>query len=250
MNGQTEAGDLHILTGAYASGALTDEEHDAFVAHLPTCAPCRDEVAELVATATLLGIAAAETPPVGFRDRVMAEVATTRQLPPVVSTLAEAREQRRARLPRWALSAAAGVAVLALGLGVWGYSLSQENSDLRHQGDLIAAVQTAADAKTVNASKDGATATVTVAPSTGDMVFMASGLRDVGHDRTYQVWLLGPGSTVRSAGTFDSNGKGHTTRLFRGPGGAFAVAVTEEPHGGSERPTTKPVMSMELPRQT
>src|SRR5690242_10095735 len=98
-----DAGELHILTGAYASGALSDAEHDAFVAHLPNCAPCREEVAELVATTTLLGIAAAETPPPGFRDRVMAEVATTRQLPPVVTTLAAAREQRRGRLSRWAL---------------------------------------------------------------------------------------------------------------------------------------------------
>ena len=243
-----DAGELHILTGAYASGALSDAEHDAFVAHLPNCAPCREEVAELVATATLLGIAAAETPPPGFRDRVMAEVATTRQLPPVVTTLAEARELRRGR-SRWAMSAAAGVAVLAVGLGAWGYSLNQENSDLRHQGDLVAAIQSAADAKTVSGTVGGATASVTMAPSTGDMLFVAHGLRDVGDDRTYQIWLLGPGATVRSVGTFDSDGKAATMRLFRGPGEAFAVAVTEEPDGGSPRPTTKPVMSMDLPRQ-
>jgi anti-sigma-K factor RskA len=250
MNGQLDTGDLHLLTGAYAAGALSDEEHDAFVAHLLTCAQCRDEVAELVATATLLGIAAAETPPPGVRDRVMAEVAHTRQLPPVVTTLAEAREQRRSRLSRrWTTSAAAAVAVLAVGLGAWGYALSQENSDLRRQENLIAAVQTAPDAKTITASAGGATATVTVSRSTGEMLFMTHGLQDIGRDRTYQVWLLGPGSTVRSAGTFNSDGKGHTTKLFPGPGDAFAVAVTEEPAGGSERPTTKPVMAMDLPRQ-
>jgi anti-sigma-K factor RskA len=242
--------DLHLLTGAYASGALTDAEHDAFVAHLLTCVQCRDEVAEHIATATLLGVAAAETPPPGFRDRVMAEVAGTRQLPPVVTTLAEVREQRRSRLSRrWATSAAAGVAVLAVGLGAWGYTVSQENADLRRQEDQITALLLSGDAKTVTASAGGATATVTVSRSTGDMVFMTHGLQDVGHDRTYQVWLLGPGSTVRSAGTFDSDGKGHVTRLFPGPGDAFAVAVTEEPAGGSERPTTKPVMAMDLPRQ-
>jgi anti-sigma-K factor RskA len=241
-----DAGDLHILTGAYAGGALSDEEHAAFVAHLPTCAPCRDEVAELVATAAVLGVAAAEPPPPGFRERVLAEVAATRQLPPAVPTLADARTRRRGRLPRWVLSAAAGVVVVAIALGAWAYSLSRENSDLRHQSDLIAAVQTAPDAKTVNGAVGDATAAVTVARSTGDMVFMASGLPDVGDDRTYQIWLLGPGSSVRSVGTFD--GKSHTTRLFSGPGDALAIAVTEEPAGGSERPTTQPVMSMELPR--
>jgi anti-sigma-K factor RskA len=244
-------GDLHLLTGAYASGALTDAEHDAFVAHLPSCGQCRQEVAELVATATLLGIAAAETPPPGFRERVMAEVGQTRQLPPVVSTLAEAAERKRRRKGTgWPLSAAAGVAALALGLGAWGLSLNHENSHLRHQGDLIAAVQTAADAKTVTAAKGDATAAVTMSRTDGDMVFMASGLRDLGSDRTYQVWLLGPGSTVRSVGTFDSKGQQHTTRLFPGPGEATSLAVTEEPAGGSTRPTTQPVLAMDLPRGT
>jgi anti-sigma-K factor RskA len=81
------------------------------------------------------------------------------------------------------------------------------------------------------------------------MVFMAHGLPDLGDQRTYQVWLLGPGSAVTSVGTFDSDGKASYTRLFNGPGDATALAVTEERAGGSKRPTTKPVMSMEIPRQ-
>jgi anti-sigma-K factor RskA len=247
MSGQMSNADLHLLTGAYASGALSDAEHDAFVAHLSSCAECRDEVSELVATATLLGIAASETPPAGFRERVMAEVGQTRQLPPVVTTIAAAR--RKSRLTsRWTMAAAASVAALALGFGAWGLSLSQENSDLRHQGDLVAAVQTAPDAKTVTTSADGATAAVTMSSSHGEMVFLASGLHPLGENQTYQVWLLGPGSTVRSVGTFDSDGKDHTTRLFRGPGDATALAVTKEPAGGSARPTTQPVLSVDFPR--
>lgn len=249
MNGQNDA-ELHLLTGAFAMGALSDQEHDTFVAHLPNCPQCRDEVAELVATTTLLGIAASAGPPAGFRDRVMAEVANTRQLPPVVTTLETAAARKRSRLTsRWTMSAVASVAALAVGLGVWGYSVSQENSDLHRRSDLIAAVQTAVDAKTVNTAKDGATATVTMSRTAGDMVFMSHGLKDAGDGRTYQVWLLGPGSTVRSAGTFDSDGKSSTTRLFRGPGTATAVAITEEPAGGSERPTTQPLMAMDLPRE-
>lgn len=241
-------GDLHLLTGAYATGALTDEEHDAFVAHLGSCGQCRGEVAGLVATATLLGVAAAETPPAGFRERLMAEVAQTRQIPPVVSTLAEAKARSAAsRARRWTMSAAASAVVLAVGLGAWGMFLNEENGDLRRQGELIAAVQTAADAKTVRASSDVATAAVTMSRSHGDMVFMTNGLRDVGDKRTYQVWLLGPGSTVTSMGTFNSDGKDRTTKLFDWPGGATALAITEEPAGGSPRPTTTPVLAMDLP---
>lgn len=247
------AADLHLLTGAYATGALTDAEHDAFVAHLGTCANCRDEVAELVATATLLGIAAAERPPAGFRERLMAEVAQTRQLPPVVTTLAEAKarkgasRQNSSRARRWTMSAAASVAALVIGVGAWG--LTQDGSE-GPSVDAIARIQTAADAQTVKTG-DGAavTATVTMSRSAGGMVFMAHGLKDAGDRRTYQVWLLGPGSAVTSMGTFDSDGKDNTTRLFPGPGDANALAVTEEPAGGSERPTTKPVLAMDLPRE-
>lgn len=250
MTSETRDADLHLLTGAYASGALTDAEHDAFVAHLSTCANCRVEVAELVATAALLGVAAAERPPPGFRERLMAEVAQTRQLPPVVTTLSEAKSRTRAsRTRRGVLSAAASAVVLAVGLGVWGLSLNGENSDLRQQSDRIAAVQTAADAQTVHSAAGGATAALTVSRSKGELVFMATGLPNLGTDRTYQVWMLGPGAAVTSMGTFDSDGRQHLTRLFPAPPAATTLAVTEEPAGGSTRPTTSPVMAMDLPRE-
>ena len=240
------AADLHLLSGAYATGALTNEEHDAFVAHLGSCANCRTEVAELVATATLLGIAAAERPPPGFRERLMAEVAQTRQLPPVVSTLEQARARKGAsRMRSLTMSAAAAAVVVAVGLGGWGMSSDGSSGP---SVDAIAAVLTAADAQTFNTANGTGTAVLTVSRSTGDMVFLAHGLKDAGDKRTYQVWLLGPGSAVTSMGTFDSDGKEHTTRLFNGPGDASALAVTEEPAGGSTRPTTKPVLAMDIPR--
>ncbi|HUR75895.1 MAG TPA: anti-sigma factor [Sporichthya sp.] len=246
MSSEMNPADLHLLTGAFATGALTDEEHDAFVAHLGSCANCQDEVAELVATTTLLGIAAAERPPAGFRERLMAEVAQTRQLPPVVSTLAEAKARKGfSRTRRWTMSAAASAVVVAVGLGAWG--LSQDGTSGPSVA-AITAIQTAADAKTVTTASGATTAALTVSRNTGDMVFMAHGLRDVGNKRTYQVWLLGPGSAVTSMGTFNSDGKGNTTRLFRAPGDATALAVTEEPAGGSARPTTQPVLAMDLPR--
>jgi anti-sigma-K factor RskA len=248
MSNETSAADLHLLTGAYATGALTDAEHDAFVAHLGSCANCRDEVAELVATATLLGIAAAEPPPPGFRERLMAEVAQTRQLPPVVSTLEAARARKSvSRSRHWVMSAAASVAAVVIGLGAWG--LTQDSGSEGLSVNAIAAIQTAPDAQTVKTDPGPVTATLTMSRSAGGMVFMAHGLKDAGDKRTYQVWLLGPGSAVTSMGTFDSDGKDNTTRLFQGPGEANALAVTEEPAGGSERPTTRPVLAMDIPRE-
>ncbi|WP_019877140.1 anti-sigma factor [Sporichthya polymorpha] len=243
--------DLHLLTGAYAMGALDPAEAEEFGAHLDSCAQCREEVAELAATATVLGIAAAETPPPGFRERVMAEVATTRQLPPVVTPLESVgrrRGRRDSRVRQWTLGAAAAVTVVALGVGTWALTLSEENSELRQRSELIAAVQTAPDSQSVSAKAGEATAAVMMSRSAGAMVFMAHGLRDPGSGRTYQIWLLGPGSSVRSVGTFDTDGGDNTTRVMKGfPDQATALAVTAEPAGGSDRPTTSPVLAVNFP---
>jgi len=77
--------DIHVLTGAYACDALDLSELGAFEEHLASCDSCTQEVAELRATAAALALAEAVEPPAGLRERVMAEVAITRQLAPLVS---------------------------------------------------------------------------------------------------------------------------------------------------------------------
>lgn len=241
--------DLHLLTGAYAGGALTGSERDAFEEHLTTCAQCRDEVRELNETVALLGIAAAEAAPPGLRARVMAEVAQTRQLSPLVASLAEQAQRRKARLGRrWSLTAAACLGVFSIGLGAYSVALSQENSDLRRNGNIVAAVATAPDARTVTTARGDATAALTLSRESGQMVFVAHGLRGLKDDMTYQMWLLDADGTAHSAGTFRTTEDKHMTRLIKGPGKATAMAVTEEPTGGSMQPTGTRVFTLSLPR--
>lgn len=240
--------DLHLLTGAYACGALEGDERDAFEVHLSNCAQCRDEVRELAETSALLGVAAAEPVPPALRERVLSGIATTRQLSPLVASLAEQAARRKQSVRRrWSISAAACLAVFTIGLGAFAITLSEENSDLRQQSDLIAAVQTAPDARTLHSKVGDTTAALTMSRASGDMVFMAQGLRALQKDRTYQLWLLGPDG-ARSAGTFSADSDRHVTQLIEGPGDATALALTEEPRGGSARPTSAPVMSMNLPK--
>lgn len=78
--------DIHVLTGAYACDALDLGEQEAFEEHLASCESCALEVAELRATAAALAAAEAVEPPAALHGRVMAEVAVTRQLPPIVAT--------------------------------------------------------------------------------------------------------------------------------------------------------------------
>jgi anti-sigma-K factor RskA len=89
------------------------------------------------------------------------------------------------------------------------------------------------------------TATVTMSRSANTMEFLSNGLtRHPG--RTYQLWLIGP-SGPRSAGLFQTADGRHPPKLIAGPGDATALAVTEEPAGGSAQPTTRPLMTMPLP---
>jgi anti-sigma-K factor RskA len=241
--------DLHVLTGAYAGGALPADEREEFEEHLKTCAQCAQEVRELVETTALLGVAAAAPPPPDLRARVLAEVAVTRQLPPLLSQQRDAivEAKRPGRQRRWSLTVAACLAVFTIGLGSYAVQLQRDNSRLREVGDQIAAVQTAPDARSVTSSAGGVTATVTVSRKANQVLFLSRGLADPRKDRTYQLWLIGKDGP-RSAGTFDpSNGK-HAAKLLAAPPDAEKIAVTEEPKGGSVKPTLPILMMMDLPQ--
>jgi anti-sigma-K factor RskA len=241
--------DLHVLTGAYAGGALPADEREEFEEHLKSCAQCEQEVRELVETSALLGVAAAAPPPPDLRARVLAEVAVTRQLPPLLSqqrdAIVGARPSGRPR--RWSLTVAACLAVVTIGLGSYAVQLQRDNTRLRGVSEQIAALQTAPDARSVTNSKAGVTATVTVSRKANQVMFLSRGLTDLRKDRTYQLWLIGKDGP-HSAGTFAPSAGRHGAKLIAGPGDAEKLAVTEEPAGGSAQPTTKPILVMDLPQ--
>jgi anti-sigma factor RsiW len=238
--------EMHTLTGAYAAGALDDSENEAFADHLLTCAACGLEVRELVETTALLGVAAAATPPPRLRASVMAEVARTRQLSPAVVSLADRAHRTGRPLRRWGLSAAACLAVFSVGLGSYAWRLHNDNSDLRHRGEQIAALATARDAHSVTVPVGGGTATVTLSRSRHEVEFLSSGLAALPSGRTYEIWLI-DAAGAHPAGTFTTNHGRHAPQLFPEPGDATTLAVTEEPSGGSLQPTTTPILKVPLP---
>jgi anti-sigma-K factor RskA len=239
--------DIHTLTGAYAASALTDEERDLFEAHLAECADCAQEVAELLETTAMLGAAAATPAPPALFDRVMAEVSRTRQVPPLLpaGSPSAARTRWERRMRRWALTAAACLAALVVGVGalaVQGYREARENQRLT---DQIAAVLAAPDAQTVTVSSNGSSATAVVSRQRSEIVFVARGLPGAPPDRTYQAWMIGP-SGARSAGLLGPAGR--TPLILRDPAGVTSLGVTVEPARGSTQPTSDPVLLLELPK--
>ena len=249
------SGDLHTLTGAYAADALSETERLAFERHLDACPACAQEVRELTETAARLGSAVALPPPAALWDRVRTEATATRQLPPVAgptplsgrgAALAGGRGVRRRFPPLLAAAAAllvaAAISVTALNLGLPGQGGRSEGPV-----DMVAAVLSAPDARRI-AAKPGPTGQVAVVVSRrrGQAVFEASGLPEVPAARTYQLWVVDR-SGPRPAGLVEPGGAGKVTRLLEGRvTGSEQVAMTVERRGGAARPTSEPVVVVDL----
>lgn len=252
--------DLHALVGAYALDALDDAERERFERHLRRCRACQDEVRGFAATAAALGQAAAAEPPAGLKERVLASVAVTRQLPPVTS----ARGWRRAlawtgwtargttRTFGMNLKIATGVAAVAVAaavaLAVITIGTNDSLNSERARNQAIAAVLAAPDARIASGpTTAGGTATVVASLRAGEIVFTSSGLRVLPSSEVYQLWFLGPGS-ARSAGLVPpASGGTSAPVLASGLATGDRVGVTVEPAGGTAQPTTTPIVVLTVP---
>ncbi len=227
--------DLHSLIAPYALDALDDLERARFEAHLAQCISCQSELAGFVATAARLGEAEGQAPPAGLRDRLMAEVSTTRQDRPVVALRKQSALRRT--LPRLAMAAA----FLLGAVGVGGYLNERDTSeDLRADRATISAVLAASDAKTSEKSFDGGGHVRMVASDSANAAYIvARDLPSPGAGKVYQVWLVGD-DLPKSEGVFERSGE----MIMKDIAEMDRVAVTIEPKGGSKQPTTPPVATI------
>jgi anti-sigma factor RsiW len=237
--------DVHTLTGAYAADALPDNERREFDEHLEQCPACRQEVAELAATAARLGAAVSSPAPEAMRARLLAEVARTRQLSPVVSSL-----HRRPATPQWFRQpvgiAASFLVVLALGLGILAGVEARRADQAEQKADRITAIAT--DPHQVQATRvisSGGEAMVIVAGN--QAIFRATGVKSLAGDRTYQLWIIDAKGGARSVGVLGRGSSGDIQQFVGGVKKTDQIGLTVEPGGGSDQPTTKPVLVLPIP---
>ena len=254
--------DLHTLTGACALDAIPRDERALIQQHLVACDACRQEVAELQATASRLVELVAEEPPPELRDRVLAEIDQVRQESPFsqgqvggplrLAAVAQDGDTPPSggRPPRWRalLAPAAAVAAIAvLGVALLTGSLADDPTEVEVASSRMVEVLTAPDADTVGVEgPDGSFARLVRSTSRDAAVLLVEGMDPAPRDHTYELWLI-EDEAATSAGLFDVDGDGRTLQLIDGDlVGAGAVGVTVEPAGGSPQPTTEPLMLIEL----
>ena len=248
------------LKDAYVLDALPEEERRAFEDYLAAHPERQAEIDELGAVAGLLAFAPHEQEPSPqLRSRVM-EIVESEAAPSSAR-----RESVFARF--WEYLGARGLALgaaalLVVGLLSWNLLLQGQVEDLHGdvqnaQGqveDLQGQVQDAQARRQVQQSPtielEGTWAAqgadVEVASINKDrIILVADNLPSVPDDRTCQIWVI-KGDVPEPSGLFQPDGNMTATPITNSIQKADTIAVTVEPAGGSEQPTSDPVLQAEL----
>jgi anti-sigma-K factor RskA len=214
---------------AYLLGALEPGEAAALEQHLAGCEECRAELEWLrPAAQTLPEAVEPAEPPEGLRARIMGEVE------------ADARAKQKAasgfgwkrRSP--GLRSLAGLAVVALlAAALAGYAIRDGG-----EGGSEATIVTVGKPPAVTAEmiREG-----------GNGTLRLENLHQLPPDEVLQAWVQ-RGERVESAKTlFVPNPDGTATAVIDDMEGVDAVMVTAEPRGGSEQPTSEPIVALSIP---
>jgi anti-sigma-K factor RskA len=206
-----------------------------------------------------LAVAPAEPPP-SLRARVLTDIGaplTAPETPP-------AREQSL-----WPWAAAAALAALTLGLGVWTTRLADERdrlvaevdrleqriaaadsvedrmAALQEDLDLVGAPRSAVHALVGTQALPQAGARVFIDPATGRALLFAYDLPVLGPDELYELWAIGA-EGPRAAGVFRPDDEGRARLEIPDPEllrDVQTLAVTVEPTPGVEQPTGEIILS-------
>jgi hypothetical protein len=161
---------------------------------------------------------------------------------------AERAERRWFQRPAGYLAAAAAAAALFVGGTFAGQALYGDNGDAfpTQQAAELAEINAAGDTQRASTETvDGQDVTLVWSGELGLSAIIVDDLPALGDDQDYQLWYIGEGGPV-PAGTFDSTGSGTVFRVLDGTMSAGdAVGVTVEPRGGSDLPTSDPIVAIQ-----
>ena len=222
-------GHIDELLGAYATGALSEHEAAAVVDHLSTCRRHDDALAGMEAVVAKLPLAAEERePPPELRGRLLeafdAEVAA-QEAPQRIEAARVGLRWRLRPAPAFTYAAAAVLVLAIAGLLSWNLALQFGGDGGGSSANVVARF-----------SGEAGTGRVIYLPEDRSG-FVELDLREPAAGRVYQAWGIIDGEPV-SIGVVSARG----ASVFQADlEGATALAITEEPPGGSPQPSGDPV---------
>ncbi len=262
----------HDHVEAYAISALSEDEASAFAAHLAECGDCQDEMASLTAVTSALAQSTAVDPPTGLRAAVLAEIAQTPQLSagdgrteaaptpsapsragadPVPVTASNVVPMRRSRATLVTSLLAAAAIVAAIGFGGWALQSREDAKVATTAASQLTQLLSADDVQTVPgvSQKSDHTGAIVMSRSEGKALFVANELPSLPSDQVYEAWTIKGSADPVPAGTFRPDGSSQVITAL--PAGAFqadSVAITVEPKGGTDAPTSDAVVTFVMPQ--
>jgi anti-sigma-K factor RskA len=231
------------LKDAYVLGALPEKERRELEEYLAQHPERQAEVDELGAFAGLLALSPQEhEPSPELRQSIMSVVESeARSFAGSEPRFAGLRELFS--LQNLAL---AGAALLVIGLFSWNILLQGEIRDLQGR---VANLQETPQSRMVALEGTGD------APQQGHAevmildddraVLMAEDMPRAPEGRTYQIWVI-EGDVPKPGGLFEPRGESVAAVVEKPLDEGDVIAVTIEPAGGSQQPTTDPLMTAKL----
>ena len=234
------------LKDAYALGALPDDERATVEACLALHPERQAEIDDMVGIAGLLALAPLEQEPsADLRRKVMQVVEAEAAVPRAAESPTSSWFGWLGGFRNVALGAAA---VLVVGLLSWNVLLQADVQDLRGQVEEARSANEAQETREIALggawAEQGARAEVT-ALKDDRAILVVEDMPSMPEDRTGQVWVIHD-DKPQPSGLLDPSGNMAATAITTPLRGADAIAVTIEPAGGSDEPTSDPVLVREL----
>ena len=238
---------------AYVLGALTPDEARTFEAALAGDPELQREVREFREVSGLLGGTQTADPPAELRSRLLERVRAEKSLPLPARPLG-----RRSLVPVLLSLGLAASAVLAIGLELQTRRLER---DLQSRDSLLAVreARLAARERTLNSILEPGVELTLLSASGAQQpgvqlfrdrdrnvaIIHAFRLPPAPAGRAYQLWIIPKGGSPIPSQVFNSDPDGHVlVENVEVPTGVTIemYAITEEPTGGSQQPTTAPFL--------
>lgn len=228
---------------AYALGALDPGETAEFERHLEGCERCQAEIRWLMPAVNALPEAAEQVKPsASLRASILGEVRRD------AAEHARAAGSHGADVPGWrrrlgdllggsgsrpiGLRPLAGLAAIALVAVVAGYAIGTGGSD-ESSGSTIVSRENGITVKMVGEGDSG--------------TLQLANVPQLPDDRVLEAWVQRDGEVEAVRALFVPDREGRASTQLPDMTGVEVVMVTSEPKGGSEAPTSAPIVTLPIP---